>query len=818
MIVQPRAVASLNQSIAKNQQRLATKRSRPEGEEPPKSPMPSSSNDTELIVKRFFARPSRELLDILSKDLKVAAKEMHAAAEGDETIKEHMRALISKEIVIFSIADGRTWAEVKNDKAFISYLEDMLAKHKPAQETTKKEAKRKRTSDANLNAMQAEPAVGAANTFLVPRPATRLSDLAGLDSIEKQVIELILHPLHYPQIYYHLGIAPPTGILLHGPSGSGKSTLANAIAGETGLPYFRVSGPELIGGTAGESEERIRQVFDAALVAAPSILFIDALDVIAAKKDSSQRGMDRRIIAQLYDCIDQLISLNKQAFANKDEENNGEADGNAKSTFAELFPSKPLQTPSDSSDLVKMTQKMVFLVVATSKPDGIDGGVRGRFSREIPLPVPDANARSKILALHCKAMRLDANVDFKELGKMTPGYVGADLVGLGREAGMVAVTRIIQDMKDSASQTHDIAPLSMEIEGEDQQSLSSTNSDVVSFSVRMSDFLFAMKNIVPAGKREGFVMTADVTWGDIGALAEVREELTQQLLEPIAHPERFRALGLDLPAGVLFYGPPGCGKTLLAKALANQSGANFISVKGPELLNMYVGESESRVRQVFARARASAPCMIFFDELDALVPKRSTGWGGGEGSSNGVAERVVNQLLTELDGLESRKDVYIIGATNRLELIDEAMLRPGRLGNLLYVPLPTASERVSILNALVRKVSVGDTVDMEKVAHDARCEGFSGADCSALVREAGLAVIKEISKLRGLDQPAGQDECVKIEGRHFERALQKVRPSVAPQDRKRYENVRQYLKEGLSAIEALRKAFTEEEDDEDAGK
>lgn len=503
--------------------------------------------------------------------------------------------------------------------------------------------------------------------------------------------------------------------------------------------------------------------------------------------------MDRRIIAQLYDCIDQLISLNKQAFAVKEpgsEDKRGE--NQQADIFPPLLPLQPLSLSSDSSELVKMTQKMVFLVVATSKPDGIDGGVRGRFSREIPLPVPDANARSKILALHCQAMRLDPSVDFKELGKMTPGYVGADLVGLGREAGMVAVSRIIQNMTESTAQTPDIAPLSMEVEGEekaqdvDGQGAAATSiTPTISYSVQMSDFKLAMKNIVPAGKREGFVMTADVTWGDIGALAEVREELTQQLLEPIAHPERFRALGLDLPAGVLFYGPPGCGKTLLAKALANQSGANFISVKGPELLNMYVGESESRVRQVFARARASAPCMIFFDELDALVPKRSSGWGGGEGSSNGVAERVVNQLLTELDGLESRKDVYIIGATNRLELIDEAMLRPGRLGNLLYVPLPTAAERVSILNALVRKVSVGETVDMDKVAHDVRCEGFSGADCSALVREAGLAVIKEISSQWGLDKPADQNECVKIEGRHFERALQKVRPSVAPQDRKR---------------------------------
>ncbi|RYH28588.1 ATP-binding protein [archaeon] len=288
MIVQPR-VASLNQSITKNQQRLAIKRSRPEGDEP-KPSFSSSSSEGDSIVRRFFAKPSRELLEIVSQDLVAFAKEMHPSAEGDDIIKEHMRALITKATLELTILDSKALVEVKNEQAFKSYLEDLVSQYKlqpqqQRQESIKKENKRKRTSDANLVA--SEPVVSTISSFLAPRPSTRLSDLAGLDSIEKQVTELILHPLHYPQIYSHLGIAPPTGILLHGPSGSGKSTLANAIAGETGLPYFRVSGPELIGGTAGESEERIRQVFDAALSAAPSILFIDSLDVIAAKKDVS---------------------------------------------------------------------------------------------------------------------------------------------------------------------------------------------------------------------------------------------------------------------------------------------------------------------------------------------------------------------------------------------------------------------------------------------------------------------------------------------------------------------------------------------------
>lgn len=391
--------------------------------------------------------------------------------------------------------------------------------------------------------------------------------------------------------------------------------------------------------------------------------------------------------------------------------------------------------------------------------------MRGRFAREIALPVPDAAARSKILQLHTSKMLFSPDVNFEVLGKLTPGFVGADLLALVREAGMIGVCRIVHSFKEHDDNVTPDSPTYIE----------------------MNDFLQAVKIIQPTAKREGFAVAPDVTWSDVGALVEVREELKHNVLEPISHPDRFRALGLDVPAGVLFFGPPGCGKTLLAKAIANQSGANFISVKGPELLNMYVGESESRVRQVFSRARASAPCVIFFDELDALCPKRSSGWEGGS-SGNGVSERVVNQLLTELDGLESRRDVYIIAATNRLELIDDAMLRPGRLGNLLYVPLPSPADRVSILTALTRKVSVEfktaencDGVCLESIAFDPRAEGFSGADLSALVREAGLSVIKEIS-----DSDCDERKSYPLIGaRHFELALSKVKPSVHPQDRQR---------------------------------
>jgi ribosome biogenesis ATPase len=500
--------------------------------------------------------------------------------------------------------------------------------------------------------------------YFMPRPTGRLGHLAGLDATIDQIKEMIFYPVLYPTLYSHLQVHPPNGLLLLGPSGVGKTALALAIAGETGLPFFKVTGPELIGGTSGESEQNIRQLFATATAHAPSIIFIDSLDAIAGIKESSQRGMDRRIVAQLFDCFDAITSL--QDISNTMMTDVGED-----------------TAPRNTEMIPPVNNKLVIVIAATNRADSLDPGLRGRFAREINLPVPDAEARSRILQLLSRDMRLSNDVDFIQLGKSTPGFVGADLKSLTKEAGTGAVKRIISEFKKlnhaSMSDALDelvgsaaITSTLSEVMTDSKISLEviSATLSAESLCITFKDFTQAAKSIQPAAKREGFAVVPDVTWGDVGALVEVRDELLHNFLRPIANPHRFRRLGLEVPAGVLFFGPPGCGKTLLAKALANQSGANFISVKGPELLNMYVGESESKVRQVFARARASTPCMIFFDELDALCPKR----GASEGGS-GVSERVVNQLLTELDGLEVRRDVYIVAATNRLELIDEAMLR-----------------------------------------------------------------------------------------------------------------------------------------------
>jgi len=738
-----------------------------------------------------------------------------------------------------------------------------------AEETGGVQAKLVKTAAAGLRKKKAAPKLGEAMSltqvepaFMATHPTAKLADMAGIDSILQQIRELVFYPVQYPELYSLLGVSPPCGILLHGPSGCGKTLLATAIAGELGLPFFKASGPELVGGTSGESEERVRQMFESAAANAPSVLFIDGLDVIAGKKESSQRGMERRLVAQLFDSIDFISALGgKNTAAEREKEIMKEKAGlesNMNGTPAPSNDTKPADTdgvtpvhnPADESKETEQPGfKGVVLIAATNKAEALDPGVRGRFSKEVALPVPDAPARAHILRLMTKQMRLCQSVDFAVLGKATPGFVGSDLQALAREAGMLAVTRIVAARPVDAptipiaagavagavtAGALEVAAGAVDTNvGSDATKVEEGGAmEVVTpvpdrHFVEMGDFTLAAKSIQPTAKREGFAVAPNVTWADVGALAEVREELLHNVLEPIAHPERFLHLGLEVPAGVLFFGPPGCGKTLLAKALANQSGANFISVKGPELLSMYVGESESRVRQVFARARSSAPCVIFFDELDALCPKRGSGEGSG-GNGNGVSDRVVNQLLTELDGLESRRDVYIIAATNRLELIDEAMLRPGRLGKLLHVPLPTAQDRVSILRALTKKVAIcwhsevtPEGVVLNDVATDERANGFSGADMAALVREAGLAVVREIVTA-GPTHPDGDNgghivesggsetgaltELSAIYARHFEMAFGRVRASVSSKDRTRYELVNTYIKDGCGAIQALQQA------------
>lgn len=638
---------------------------------------------------------------------------------------------------------------------------------------------KKRTNVVSEPEDSRPPNKKAKKTVELQYPTLTFEDFGGNEETLKDVCKLLIHMRH-PEVYQQLGMVPPRGFLLHGPPGCGKTLLAQAVAGELGLPLLKVSAPELVSGVSGESEQKLRELFETAMSSSPCILFIDEIDAITPKREVASKDMERRIVAQLLTCMDDLNSTT--------------------------------------------VTSQIMVVGATNRPDSLDPALRraGRFDREICLGIPDEAARLRILKTLCRKLKLSEDIDYGQLARLTPGYVGADLMALCREAAMCAVNRaLLETHSAEALAKQELTPNSQsEAEASKDPTESSVmtheesaspqgelwrllqllkNSELLSeeklsaLSILMSDFISSLSSVQPSAKREGFATVPDVTWDDIGALRDVRDELTMAILAPVRSPEQFKALGLSAPSGVLLAGPPGCGKTLLAKAVANESGLNFISVKGPELLNMYVGESERAVRQVFQRGRNSAPCVIFFDEIDALCPRRS-------GHESGASVRVVNQLLTEMDGLETRRHVYIMAATNRPDIIDPAILRPGRLDKTLYVGLPPAADRHAILLTITKggtRPVLDQDVSLEDIAFDERCDCFTGADLTALVREASVSALSSYLRAHsssalstdGLDHVAN----IKVNKHNFENAFKKVRPSVSKKDRQMYEQLRESL-------------------------
>merc|ERR1712166_107665 len=673
-------------------------------------------------------------------------------------------------------------------------MRNLYKQHTPApQEDDEQSNKRKQASqqqDSKAKRTRRDPS--AKTSREKGRPTARYSDLGGMESCLQDVRELIEYPLRHPEIYLHLGVEPPRGILLHGPPGCGKTLLANAVAGEVGVPFLKVSAPELVSGQSGESEKQIRELFEQAAQSAPSIIFIDEIDAVAPKRESAGKAMEQRIVAQMLTCMDDL-------------------------------------------SLEKTGGKPVLVIGATNRPDSMDAALRraGRFDREIAIGIPNAAARQRILQVMSSKIRLSGDIDFEKIANTTPGFVGADLSAVAKEAAVIAVNRIFSELLGSNTQQAALtdsadaadpmqfdanaqplevagvvtpAALKFDVNGQPVESApsepvdnqpadgaagedkllvrTSTSDQLASVSaaftpeqleplaITMEDFEQAVTKVQPSSKREGFTTVPDVPWSAVGGMDEIRKELDMAISQPIKFPERFRRLGIAAPAGVLLWGPPGCGKTLVAKAVAKDSGANFISVKGPELLNKYVGESERAVRQLFSRAQASAPCIVFFDEMDALCPRRGS-------DSNQATERVVNQLLTELDGMQSRSQVFVIAATNRPELIDDAMKRPGRLDKLLKVGLPDAEGRVQILKALARNTPLSADVDLELAAKDPRCDGFSGADMAALIREAAIHALQTLQNSAGEDDE--HDEAsnqLTVTNVDLEAALNSVKPSV----------------------------------------
>eukprot|EP00922_Rhytidocystis_sp_ex-Travisia-forbesii_P041134 GHVS01061387.1.p1 GENE.GHVS01061387.1~~GHVS01061387.1.p1 ORF type:complete len:757 (+),score=145.70 GHVS01061387.1:190-2460(+) len=546
-----------------------------------------------------------------------------------------------------------------------------------------------------------------------------LSSLGGIDNICQTIQQLVIRPLRHPEVFHHLGVECTRGVLLHGPPGAGKTTIAHAIAAEANRPFFSVAATELISGVSGESEALLRSLFEAAKAEAPSVVFIDEIDAITPKRDTAAREMERRIVAQLGASMDALAG-----------------------TF-------------------------VVVLGATNRVEALDPMIRrnGRFDRELAIPIPDEASRCQMLKSMCSTMKLSAEIDFSAIAKLTPGFVGADIQAVTREAALLAMTRVFDQLEEPDQTKGEPAKAAAAADGDAIQEAKAwaaaaavssgklsveqthnsrgreftsvrgayTREELGQFDIREHDFIQAVKQVQPSARREGFSTIPEFTWNDVGALQDLRRELVRRICNPIKQEVLYRRLGLGTPAGVLLYGPPGCGKTLLAKAVANESGANFISVKGPELLNKYVGESEKAVRELFQRARVSSPCIIFFDELDSLCSKRSA-----EGTQS--AERVVNQLLTEMDGVEERKNVFVVAATNRPDIIDPAMLRPGRLDRLLYVPLPDKEERLDILRTLCRGKPLDEDVDMSRLSE--MTEGYTGADLAAVLREATMAALE----------------------------------------------------------------------------
>ncbi|KAF8772952.1 hypothetical protein HU200_005354 [Digitaria exilis] len=567
-------------------------------------------------------------------------------------------------------------------------------------------------------------------------------DLGGMEQVIEQLLVEVVVPLCSPELPHYLGVRPVSGLLLHGPPGCGKTTLAHAIANETGVPFYKISAPDIVSGVSGGSEENIRGLFQKAYRTAPSIVFIDEIDAIASKRENLQREMERRIVTQLMTCMDEF----HQNIGGDDSE----ADSSAK---------KPGH---------------VIVIGATNRPDAVDQALRrpGRFDREIYLGVPDVNSRKQILMMLARKLRLEGQFDFLKVARATPGFVGADLKSLVNNAGYLAMNRIINKRRVQYCFEN-----GAKVKWWKQQFWDAGEMEYVT----MNDFEDATKLVQPTLRREGFSSVPEVTWDDVGGLDTLRKEF-RRYIRCIKSPEDCDVFGVRMQDGFLLFGPPGCGKTLIAQAMAHEAGANFIHIKGPELLNKYVGESESEIRKIFNRARTNAPCIVFFDELDALATKR-----GKEGGW--VVERLLNQLLVELDGVGQRKGVYVIGATNRIDVIDDAILRPGRLGKKHYVPIPGARERVSILKAHARHTPISSTVDLDVLALREACNNFTGADLASLVNEAAMLAVEE--RWRLLDNGTSVSPSRLIELSHFEQALSKVKPSVSKQQREHYETLRE---------------------------
>ena len=529
-------------------------------------------------------------------------------------------------------------------------------------------------------------------------PEVSYEDLGGVREELNKVRELVEIPLKHPEIFERLGVEPPKGILLYGPPGTGKTLMAKAVANEADAYFVSIAGPEIMSKWVGEAEKKLRQLFEDAEKNAPAIIFIDEIDAIATKREEAVGEVERRVVAQLLAIMDGMKSRGK-----------------------------------------------VVVIAATNRPNDIDPALRrpGRFDREIEIGVPDRTGRLDILKIHTRNMPLAKDVEIEKLADVTHGFVGADLAALSKEAAMSVIRRLVPDLKWKEGE-----PLPKEL--------------LEKLIVTMKDFKNALNLVRPSLLREVLIETPRVGWNDVGGLEDIKQKLKEAVEWPIKNPKAFARIGIKPPKGILLIGPPGTGKTLLAKAVAKESEANFISVKGPEIMSKWVGESEKAIREIFRRARQSSPCIIFFDEIDSIAPRRGLETGAR------VTEQVIAQLLTEMDGLEDLSDVVILGATNRPDIVDPGLLRPGRFDRIILVPPPDKEAREQILNVHTKGMPLAKNINIPKLAEET--EGYSGADLEALAREAGTIALRE------------NINATEVTMKHVKEALETVRASLTKAD------------------------------------
>ena len=536
-------------------------------------------------------------------------------------------------------------------------------------------------------------------------PEVTYEDIGGLQDEIKKVREMVELPLKHPELFERLGVQPPKGVLLHGPPGTGKTLLAKAVANESDAKFFHINGPEITSKFVGEAEKRIRDIFDEAEKSAPSIIFIDEIDAIASKREEAYGEVEKRIVAQLLATMDGLKTRGK-----------------------------------------------VIVMAATNRPNAIDPALRrpGRFDREIEIGVPSKAGRLSIMKIHTRNMPLTKDVNLDVLAATTHGFVGADLEALCKEAAMNVVRRVLPNInfKEDVAIPQDI---------------------LEKLVITPLDFDEAMKVVGPSALREVLVEIPNIKWDNIGGLEDVKQELKEAIEWPLKYPDSFKRMGVRPPKGVLMYGPPGCGKTLLAKAAANESEANFILVKGPELISKWVGESEKGIREIFKKARQSSPTIIFFDEIDSIAPRR------GQEIGTHVTERMVNQLLTEMDGLEELNDVIVIAATNRPDILDPGLLRPGRFDRIILVPVPDAESRAEIFRIHTKGMPIAKDVKIDKLVE--KTENYVGADVEAVCREAATLALRQ------------NIDAKEVSMKHFEEALKKTKSSIMNEDIEHYREI-----------------------------